>query len=828
MVQGYRLTNSSKQNDLVDRENEIRNLKMLIAHHDACAYLLYSQSGVGKSSVVTKLIRDLNTDKDILPIRVKTAPKNYTDGEDGTFLYSVFKAIVKTAETLPHTKEYKKLRFEYYVSHIKDKALKRKFLENFLEQFYTKDDWRSSMPKLVFLSIVKRFFHLGEFNYINILRENSLENMMVISNYIKTVIRTHRILLCVDNMQNIDNASLKHFLDWMNETKDFAPFFLFEYTLSDAYTTETMQELIEFIRETGISTRYELIPYLKSDDAISAICYATGQAVSESFTREAREFYVNHANGNMRRLIDFQLTYTQEHKVYQEGYNPTLENLRSLDKAGKQVVAILNLLNGKCDISFLERILVPQYMADITCLNQCIHRLINAHGIISIDDRIVEIRHASILDIWEQRCSDEFQLHHLIACRELANILRNNFELQLVGYYSMGEMLLLLLKIYAYYDLSQIYGLIMELSNQIIDAIDPSDLLDFMKLLISATGRNLHGNNVVYERMLQICYEYEMFEDGLKLLQKIDTSTCDRFQFYEYLFMTELNYSFEVIRVVKKQLTNCSIASRTWLILSLILIINYRKLNEKTECQKIADLVIAHNEALSAYPEYGYFLRLQALYLPRANGLKEVAKSVVFFEQSNNYIQASKSRISLSFYLAITGQVSQAYTEILKAEACLKQAHVSRHMFENNKAAICLLHGFHNDDVWNALDRAELSAIKAFDMLAITNNKLIWCLENKAFDRCDLLVNRIYRLFSVVSDKHMHAFIHYNLYLLYASMHNQENAQRHYAEAERLKLYCHTLRCRLDHILPNDNTDYLLTKPWHVCFLSYWCFDLIA
>ena len=101
------------------------------------------------------------------------------------------------------------------------------------------------------------------------------------------------------------------------------------------------------------------------------------------------------------------------------------------------------------------------------------------------------------------------------------------------------------------------------------------------------------------------------------------------------------------------------------------------------------------------------------------------------------------------------------------------------------------------------------------------------CIENHAFDKCDLLINKIHRLFEFVQDKHMHAFINYNLYLYYNARGNDETARIHYQKADELKDYCHTLKCRLLHISTDDHTDFLLTKPWHVCFLTYWCYDLL-
>lgn len=817
----------AQDDDLVDRNRETEKLRTIINEKVACAYILFSATGIGKSSISLKFIRTVNVETDGLPLRVKTTPKNRTENEDGDFLHSVFKESVKVIKMLPRKRKYKHLEFEYFITHCKDKALKRRLMENFINYFYDTENVKLTFLRILGLYILKRFLKLGEFNYINILRENTLDNRMVIATYLKYVFSKIRVIMTADNLQNIDNDSFKFLLDWMNETKDQSPLFLLEYTLPENQSTEDMLYLIERIKETGIKTRYESASHLQSGDAVDAIRQFSGEELSADFRQDAKEYYLSKANGNVRKLIDFQITYSQHRYLPDEDFNATLENLCSLGKAEKQLVAFLYLLDGQAEISLLSHIMVPSLLADDATLSDSIHCLAHQKNLIEREGNKLIVRHASVLDVWEKNCNKEFEIYHLVACRGLARVLRKQFDDKSTIYYSLGKLLLTLLKLYELFDPSQIYGLVIDLDYKTMDAIDARDLLRFMQLLISFTGANISNNETIYERILKICYDYEMFKDGLQFLQqmKLEETENNRFQLYRYLFMTELNYSNEVIQAVKAWRKKVTISSRLWLNLSLLLLINYRKVNKKDSCLLIAEEIESYD--VSNYLEYGYFLRLKALYLPRNKGMRSIQESIKFFESHNKSIQLNKSKISLSFYLAITGDVSKALKEITQAESCLGAAHISRHLFENDKAAINLLLGHYGNDVWDSLECAELSATKAFDFLAIANNKLVWCIENLAFGRCDLLVNKIRRLFEFVNDKHMHAFINYNLYLYYAARGNNETARMHYQKAEELKDYCHTLKCRLLHTCTDDQTDFLLTKPWHVCFLTYWCYDLL-
>ena len=814
-------------NSLVDRDIEIEKLNKIINEEVACAFILFSSTGIGKSSISLKFIRTINVETHGLPIRVKTVPKNNADDEDGSFLHAVFKELSKVIKMLPRCRKYKRLEFEYYITHCKDKALKRRMIENFIGQFYDTNNNKSAFLRIVILYTIRRLFKLGEFNYINILRENTLDNRMVIADYLKYVFSRIRVIMSADNLQNIDNTSLKFLLDWMNETKSQSPLFLLEYTLPENQSTKDMLILIERIRETGIKTQCERASYLKSKDAIEAIRQFYSEGLSRDFVQEASEYYISQANGNMRKLIDFQLMYPNHQRLSNEEFDPTFENLLSLGKAEKQIIALLYLLDGQAEISLLSHIMVPALLIDATVFSECIHCLEYQKNLVKREENVLIIRHASVLDAWEANYKKSFELYHLVACRYLSNTLQKQFDDRSIAYYSIGKLLLILLKIYELYDPSKIYNLVMGLDYKTMDAIDAKDLLHFMQLLISFTNTNISANEVLYERILKICYDYEMYKNGLQFLQQMkhEETENEKFRLYQLLFMTELDRSDMVIKEAENWRKNVRISSRLWLNLSLLLLINYRKTNKMDMCQLIAEEIEIAD--VSNHLEYGYFLRLKALYLPRDKGMKSIQESIKFFEGFKEYIQRSKSQISLSFYLAITGKPLEALHEVTQAETCLGAAHISRHLFENNKAAINLLLSHYGNDIWDSLERAELSANKAFDILAITNNKLVWCMENRAFDRCYLIVNKILRLFTFVQDKHMHAFINYNLYLYYNAKGNNEAAYIHYQKANELKDYCHTLKCRLLHSSTDDHTDFLLAKPWHVCFLTYWCFDLL-
>ena len=235
---------------------------------------------------------------------------------------------------------------------------------------------------------------------------------------------------------------------------------------------------------------------------------------------------------------------------------------------------------------------------------------------------------------------------------------------------------------------------------------------------------------------------------------------------------------------------------------------------------------IEGNSEYRKYPEYGYFLRLSNLYLDREFSTDKIKESVEFFRKIGNDTQEGKSLIAWANHLALNGQIKEAQNALIKANRKLKSTKFGYHMILVNKAAINLLDGNYSEETWDILDQAELSTVVPFDKLAVLNNKLIWCIENKSYTRAELIINQIKRLFTYEPDKHLHAFMNYNLYLFYTDLKMFSEADTYYKKADQLKEYCTTLNLRITHqSVPTKQ--FLLSKRWHVCFLEYWTFDIL-
>lgn len=223
--------------------------------------------------------------------------------------------------------------------------------------------------------------------------------------------------------------------------------------------------------------------------------------------------------------------------------------------------------------------------------------------------------------------------------------------------------------------------------------------------------------------------------------------------------------------------------------------------------------------------EYAIFLRLTNVYLKDNQAIRYAAKSVKEFRKLGNNIQEAKSLITYSKLLSGLGRHKKAIRTINKAEKLLGNKYVGRHMIYSNYAAFLLMAGKKDKNIWMMLERSECSAVVPYDKLAIITNKLVWCYENNNYDYLNYLINEANKLILLEPDEHVHILIYYNLYLLFNKMGQYDEAQKYYKLAYDNRNKCSYVNYRFEKIVSREMY-YRLRHPWHICFLSYWTYDL--
>lgn len=337
--------------DLIDRTEEFSMLMREIARvQKSQGTIICAYTGVGKTALSKKIINSISDIYSVV-ISVKTDPENIrTSIKEGKFLSDIFSKAVSIMDALP---EKKKLSFSYFISHNKNKNLKKAKNERFLEDLF-KSETKIGAFKVIIYYIVKRFFKFGEYNCDSYINEDKSTNIRIMNYYLQYLFSNVKIFLKIDNIQNVDEKSLACILGWMNEYKNMGHYFLFEYTLDKNNSFQKAIQLTEEFNDTGITITLRKLDFLQEDDALKVLKIAMP---FRNFTikdeNAIKYYYSNIGCGNIRKLIDYDFDNSNRSSSF---YDPTYEKLRMLDKEELYIASIIILCNGSVTTTFYEGI----------------------------------------------------------------------------------------------------------------------------------------------------------------------------------------------------------------------------------------------------------------------------------------------------------------------------------------------------------------------------------------------------------------------------------------------------------------------------------------
>lgn len=361
----------------------------------------------------------------------------------------------------------------------------------------------------------------------------------------------------------------------------------------------------------------------------------------------------------------------------------------------------------------------------------------------------------------------------------------------------------------------------------IYEIISIDELRKYLEKLINTLYSKKQSLKILYN-IFDICNRHQLVDLEsfcLDKISKIVQDTTD--EKYLFCYFTNLlqkeEYQFLLDQIKEKNDFFESVDFKYYV--ELFKIVAYASLNHMVECQEIVNILENDLDFQKTF-QYGYFLRLSEAYAKRNIAISKVEKSITIFNKFGMDIQAAKSQVALAFLYSITGSLEKAQTVLDSAEKVLLKNIENKHIFNINKACLCLLNDNYTKEVWDLLSESEKYAYIRFDKIAIVINKLIWCIQNRNFGKGKYYEKKGLELLELEYNRHLYAIFYYDCYALYKAMGDTVNSQKYYDLAVCNKEYCDTLKARLegkDEV--EDQTTFLLQYPWHVCFVSYWYFD---
>ncbi len=807
--------------EIYDRTELCNNIISQIEEaNETQAFILYSGTGIGKSSVskkIAKLVDERKINKDI--IRIKSTQDD--SSHEGAFISNIFQNIRKYY-LLNKSGEYKfkrKYSYSYYIRHQNFMVLKKLIdcadinvddvekLKNRTESF------------LQFIKVLFNFIGL-KIGFIEELETNYTDTKIMI-NYIKYVLKKENIVLCIENTQYFDKTSLDALTELLIETKHCSNFYVFEFTLLED------SDNFKFLNKIKNELDYSEIVYkdfeLKKLDFKYVLELANHlcNSADKTFASKIEQMYT----GNVKKIENFAFNYSIQTACDDD---PTLELLHRLSNDQKYIMAIILLNNTFIAEQVLNRILNNSNDIYLSNYNRDIEYLIDTAMLLEKREDNICIKDKDTVDSWNKNV-EEFKKYEALAyknCESIfVRILQSGVEYSL----SRRECILLLLQLYNRFDSIKLNNMLQYIDEVIYEIISIDELSKYLEKLINILYPKEQSLKILYN-IFDICNRHQLVNLEsfcLDKISKIVQDTTD--EKYLFCYFTNLlqreEYQFLLDQIKEKNDSFISFDFKYYI--ELFKIVAHASLNHTVECQKCVK-ILENDLNFQKTFQYGYFLRLAEAYDKRNFAISKVEKSITIFNKFAMDIQVAKSQVSLSFLYSITGNLDRAQTVLSSAEKVLLKNIENKHVFNINKACLCLLNHNYTEEVWNLLSESEKYAYIRFDKTAIVINKLIWCIENKDFGKGKYYEKKGLELLELEYNRHLHAIFYYDCYVLYKEMNNEVNSQKYYDLAVCNKEYCDTLKARLegkDEV--EDQTTFLLQYPWHICFVSYWQFDYI-
>lgn len=804
--------------EIYDRIELCEDIISLITN--ACetqAFILYSGTGIGKSSVskkIAKMVDERKINKDI--IRIKSAQND--NSQEGTFIKHIFQNIRKYYLLNGKTRKSKKKKYtySYFIRH-QNFAVIKKIIE-----YASLNVEKCKGISITIIQFVKLFFYIIgiKMGFVEELETNYADNK-ILAKYIKYILKMGNVVLCIENAQYFDKTSFDVLTELLIETKPCPNFFVFEFTLLDNV------ENLKFLNKIKDELDYSEIAYKDSELPKLDLKYVLELAkrlcnsADKSFVMEIERMYT----GNVKKVENYAFNYSIQ-TVFNS--DPTFELLQRLSNSQKYIMAIIILNNMHIKQQVLYKILNNSNDIYVSIRNGDIEYLIDTAELLGKRDNYLYIRDKDTIDSWNKN-KEKFKMFEVLAYKNceaiFVRILENGVEYSL----SRRECIILLLQLYNRFDSIKLNTILRYVDEVIYDFFSMSELKKYLENLIKNIYLKEQSLKILYN-IFDICYRYQLVDLEsycLDKINKIKQGTID--EKYLYCYFTNLlqreEYQFLLDKIKETKSFYLNLDFKYYI--ELFKIVAYASLNQTEQCQEIVNNLendLVFHETL----QYGYFLRLAEAYAKRNIAISKVEKSIDIFNKFSMNTQVAKSQVSLAFLYSITGSLEKAQIALDSAENILLKNIENKHVFNINKACLCLLNHNHTDEVWDLLSESEKYAHIRFDKIAIIINKLIWCIENKDFGKGKYYEKKGLELLELEYNHHLYAIFYYDCYVFYKTMGETEASRKYYNLAVNNKEYCDTLKARLEGKNEvEDQTTFLLQYPWHVCFVSYWYLDYI-
>lgn len=720
--------------------------------------IISSPSGLGKSSLIDEVVKNgINYDLDH---RVKIKQSESEECDFGFFI----KRIVKTLDINALHSQADYLRFHEF-------SLKKNLLEIIGE-----------------IAIKKIFSSTGIDNYLDHVKStedniqewlgNEFNLLLLGKEYIKYVLKERKLILAIENIQNIDNYSAQALKDIIQSTNNV--YLIFEYTTGIRYNL-SVSELYVFFQEAAEISEYTLSKLDKTE------IIKTLDAKDDIIIGILNKSY-DASDGNLFKL-SLLLNDTNCLKPHKDlAYSETIKNLvNNFNNSLKVILIIIESHRGGISYNRLHEIIATHLSDLLNCREtDASLRLLADNYIIECTSTDIKIAHDSLFK--ELNKLDGLKKIYIVVLRRMCAFYieknqeklsieeRINNYLYLISFY---------LKLNSYLDIIKI----LEQINDDLACFPIDTVINYINLIRATYDINRQDDEFDKEIIKWSVYIYFRCGYYKKIINEISFSTIEDIQVKLcYLAALSSESPLEAMNIITRNKEKDSIYN---LGLKLVKLRTLRSLRNVHDCYNLW-MEYYENKVFKDSLWEGDFLRYSCLCIHddlefRIERIKEAYN--IFTVQNNSYGIIASCLTLMRDYLFI-GNHKKANKWMNEASYHIQNTVFPMYMFYNNQSVLGILTQDISGKVLLNLYRALEICTNSDDSIAIQSNLLCCCIiqkdKNSGVEFCQNLLTTLrnsYYQNSLISQS-----VVYNCYKYAHIIDDAENIPflaKHYSRLEK-------------------------------------------
>ena len=514
----------------------------------------------------------INYDK----IRIKTHPINNSGKiKEWEYFENIFYEVCNKYKSTSDS-------FKSYIYSLKNKPANKYIMDYVLSTIYS-DTSSKKKTSFIYLSILW-LFKLGGFNIENIFTDNSMKGNNIKTQYLKYIIKKHKTLFAIDNIQNIDSQSLRILLNIINETECNFPNFIFEYTLIDKSIS---LEVAGNFKATSANVQIIYLEKIKKDYIVDIVSKHMLHPNDDwEFSTRLLNQYENNATGNIRQMIDYGVCYNEASLSEMADFKTdesSLNNIRQLPANAKQLLSIIICSNNCIYKNTLDTIAKKIHLDIEFAKNSLIER-----ALIEENNDSIRISHASLADVWNSY-PQYFSDFDKVSFSNLENFYWDQIKkYESVNKGDYDQYWINLINIYTKYKTEKITDLFLFLDVDSKNLVSPKNAWIYIEkmLLILYNNINLYYNLIL--NIIRYCFESELYKKGFQIIGQLEKiKNDDIIILYHAMYLSALDEHEKNIKFCNNILKHSNISKYLFYNIKLISLSSYRSLNLIHECNSI-------------------------------------------------------------------------------------------------------------------------------------------------------------------------------------------------------------------------------------------------